>query len=196
MAKRDVQLAESKKQAEALARALAERDVQLAKSEPIRRAHAWYDEKEYDNAIAEFTQAIKLDPGDADAYLGRGNTWRAKKDYDNAIADYTEAIKLDPKNGGMYNSRAWLWATCPDAKYRDGKRAVESATRACELSEWKAPNPIDTLAAAYAEAGDFDAAVKWQAKAIELLAREKTKEDYRNRLRLYQEKKPYRKTNP
>ena len=48
------------------------------------------------------------------------------------------------------------------------------------------------LAAAYAESNDFDSAVKWQSKAIELQSDEKTRDTYRSRLKLYQEKKPYR----
>ena len=126
---------------------------------------------------------------------GRGIGLANKKEYDKAIADCNKAIRLDPKYASAYNNRAWLWATCPDAKYRDGKKAVESATKACELSEWKEPNDIGTLAAAYAEAGDFDAAMKWQSKAIALLTDARTRED-RSRLKLYQEKKPYRETNP
>ena len=89
-----------------------------------------------------------------------------------------------------------IMAACPEAKFRDGKRAVEFATRACELTKWKNPSFLDTLAAAHAEAGDFDAAVTWQTRAIELLTDERQKDDYRSRLVLYQAKKPYREASP
>jgi len=59
---------------------------------------------------------------------------------------------------------------------------------------WKEPNDMNTLAAACAEAGDFAAAVQWQSKAIELWSDEKRKADYRTRLTLYREKKPYRES--
>ena len=55
---------------------------------------------------------------------------------------------------------------------------------------------LDTLAAAYAESGDFDSAAKWQAKAIELESDEKEKADFQARLQLYKDKKPFRETNP
>ncbi len=83
-------------------------------------------------------------------------------------------------------------ATHPEAKFRDGKGAVALATRACELTKWKDPRFLDTLAAAKAEAGDFDAAVSSQKRAIELLTGERQKANYRSRLALYQGKKPYR----
>jgi len=117
-------------------------------------------------------------------------------EYDSAIADFVEAIRLDPRSAEAYNVRAWVWATCPDAKYRDGTRAIESASRACELSGWKDANDIDTLAAAYAEAGDFDAAVKWQTKANALYADAGDKATGQERLKLYRERKPYRQTHP
>jgi Tfp pilus assembly protein PilF len=159
------------------------------------RGNAWSDKKEFDKAIADFTEAIRLDPKLAVAYNNRGIAWKAKKEFDKAIADYGEAIRVDPKLASAYSNRAWLWATCPDTKFRDGKRAVKSATRGCELSEWKGAKNIGMLAAACAEAGDFDSAVKWQEKANGMYEDSESKEKGRTRLDLYRAKKPYRETS-
>jgi tetratricopeptide (TPR) repeat protein len=101
------------------------------------------------------------------------------------------AIRLDPTFARPYNSRAWIWATCSEPKFRAGSRAVESARRACELSKYEDANWIDTLAAAYAEAGDFERAVEWQEKAIKLLP-DDFKKRAEERLKLYRDKKAYR----
>ena len=114
-----------------------------------------------------------------------------KKDYDHALADFDEAIRVDPRCVPAYNDRAGLWATCPVAKYRDGPKAVESATRACELSGWKDPQTLRTLALACAEAGDFEAAVKWAEQALELFADEENQAISRGLLELFQAHKPY-----
>jgi tetratricopeptide (TPR) repeat protein len=151
---------------------------------------------EYDLALADYDQAIRLDPRQADAYRNRGAARAARGEYDRALADYNRAIRLDPGQADAYNNRAWLWATCPDAKHRDGKRAVASATRACELSGWGEVDHIGTLAAASAEAGDFDAAVSWQSQAIELYTDAGDAKKGEERLRLYREKRPFRETSP
>ena len=156
------------------------------------RGFVWVTKKEYDKAIAEFNEAIRLDPLDAQVYCNRGIAWAYRKEYDKAIAEFNEAIRLDPKDAVAHNSLAWLSATCPDVKHRNGKRAVELATRACQLSEWKNASPLDTLAAANAEVGDFDKAVGWQEKANRLYTNTDDRKTGEDRLRLYQHKKPYR----
>ena len=90
------------------------------------------------------------------------------------------------------NTYAMQLSASHDAKDRDGVIAVELATKVCELTGWGYSIYLDTLATAYAAVGDFDAAVKWQLKAIEFLENPSELEDYRSRLKLYEEKKPYR----
>ena len=81
--------------------------------------------------------------------------------------DYSDSVRLDPNDVTGHREFARLLATCREPKSRDGKRAVELTTRACELSQWKDAACLDALAAAYAETGDFPAAVKWQTEAIQ-----------------------------
>ncbi len=90
------------------------------------------------------------------------------------------------------NNLGWTLATATDPKVRDGKAAVEFATKACELTAWKQPTYLDTLAAAYAEAGDFDTSVRRQIEAISLLNDANVKKVYEARLKLYQDRKPFR----
>jgi tetratricopeptide (TPR) repeat protein len=154
------------------------------------RAWAYNNMKEYDLALKDCTEAIRLDPKDAWAFLNRGRAYKGKKEYDNAIKDYQESIQLDPKLADAPNYLAWLLATCPKDSIRDGKRAVQLATKACELSEWKNWHWIGTLAASYAECGDLKEAIKRQKKAIELRIDDKEElEKALKRLKLYEEGK-------
>jgi serine/threonine protein kinase/tetratricopeptide (TPR) repeat protein len=167
----------------------------------VLRGESYEMKGDYDRAVADYTEAIRLISQFnllfsgrvlAGPYLFRGNIFKYKKEYNKAIADFNEAIRLDPKYAEAYSSRAWVWATCPDAKLRDGKRAVESATRACELYGWVHAYQFVTLAAAYAEAGDFAKAVEWQQKADDLYTDAEDQTKGRERLKLYRDRKPYR----
>ena len=156
------------------------------------RGLIWNNRGKFDNAIKDLTEAIRLEPESASAYANRGYSWSMKGDFDKALKDYTKAMKLDPSDADSYAAAAWLRATCPDERYRDGKKAVTSATTACELSTWKESYTIDTLAAACAESGDFSSAIKWQEKAIALATKDSDKPDMLIRFGLYTEDKPYR----
>jgi tetratricopeptide (TPR) repeat protein len=182
-------------------KAIADHDraIRLEPKNPLSRvdrARAWHRKGDFKKAMADCTEAIRLDRGCALALGIRGAVRGSTGDFERAIADCNEGVRLDPKESAGYAGRAWIWATAADARYRDGKRAVESATRACELNDWLYPRDLSTLAAACAEAGDFAAAVKWQDKALALGKDEKERVKDRARLELYRATKPYREQPP
>lgn len=156
------------------------------------RGAVWRDKKEYGKAIADLDEAIRLDPAAAGARVNLAWCRAARKEYDKAWDDFNAAIHLQPKDGFFYTNRAWFSATCPEVKYFNGKLAVMTATRACELSGWKDAYNLGTMAAACAAAGDFAAAVKWQEQAQQFYDNEKDRQEGLERLELYKRKKPYR----
>ena len=157
------------------------------------RGTAWFYKGDYDRAIADCTKALDLDPLYANAYNNRGTAWFYKGDYDRAIADCTKALELNPRYADAYHQLALILATCPEKRYRNATQAVELAQKAVELSP--EANFLDTLAAAYAEAGRFGDAIATQKRAITLLNKQgKTDElaEYIGRLESYKADKPLR----
>lgn len=157
----------------------------------ISRAHALTRQRRYDEALADYDYAIQLDPLNAQAYRLRAGVNVEREKYSAAINDYNAAARLFPNDTALNNDRAWLLATCPDPTYRNGDQAVRNATLACELSAWQVYNRLGTLAAAYVEEGDFEQAVKWQQKCLEI-APAHCRQARQSRLRLYQAGRPYR----
>jgi tetratricopeptide (TPR) repeat protein len=159
------------------------------------RGTNWFKQDEYDKALGDLTHAIKLDPKMSFAYANRGRVYMKLGNYPEAMADYEKAIKIAPHEWPAYNGRARIWATAPDFVYhlRDGKKALAEAKKACELANWDEWYCLATLAAAYAETGDFESAVKWQTKAMEMSqpAEDRDQEDNEKRLALYKAGKPY-----
>ncbi|MBL8795355.1 MAG: tetratricopeptide repeat protein, partial [Planctomycetia bacterium] len=143
---------------------------------------------DFDAAVQDHDAAVRLKPGDASFLQHRGHVLVRAKQYARAAADYLECVRLDPKHADYQTDAAWLLATCPDDKVRNGQRALELAQRAKGKSDNPSASTAEVLAAAYAETGDFKAAVRWQQHALQS-ALQYSKEDLqkaRERLKLYE----------
>jgi serine/threonine protein kinase len=127
---------------------------------------------------------------------------REQKRYDEVKPEFVKVLEfsrdlLGQKDPYVLNQLAWFQATFPVAEFRNGTNAIKYATKACELTNWKNFSYVDALAASYAEAGDFESAVKWQKEAISLLSEEQISDwlaAFQARLDLYQSGKPYRQS--
>lgn len=152
------------------------------------RAGAWLKSGEVEIALDDYREAIERNPSHAPAYFGRANVWVVQAKYSHALADYRYAIRLDPQFAAAYDNLAWVLASAPLSEHRNGKQAVEMATKACELTDWTQADFIATLAAAYAETGNFADAIHWQKRAIELAPDRKP---LQARLVTYLARRPY-----
>jgi len=148
------------------------------------RAEEHRNKGDYDRAIADYTEAIRLNPQDALAYNNRGVSYHnGKQDYDRAIADYTEAIRLNPQDALAYSNRGASY----NAK-KDYDRAIADLTEAIRL------NPQDALAYnnrgfSYREKKDYDRAIADYTEAIRL--NPQLANAYANRGNSYYYKKDY-----
>jgi tetratricopeptide (TPR) repeat protein len=138
---------------------------------------------------------VKAEPEDAHAHYALGSACLANKRLAQAAANFKEAVRLAPDTPECMNALAWMYATSPQAELRNGAEAVRLAERACKITKRQQTATLDTLAAAYAEAGRFDEAVE-TTEAIRALAvaahDTNTADTARQRLELYQAGKPYR----
>ena len=145
-------------------------------------------------AIEIVSEVLKDDPENWRALRARADYLLSIGKHKEAIADYEVAIKQQPEHDGILNNLAWVLSTSPVDELRDGKRAVELATKACEATDYKMPHILSTLGAAYAETGDFEKAIEWSTKSVEL-GKEKLKDQLdqlQSELDAYKEKKPFR----
>jgi tetratricopeptide (TPR) repeat protein len=109
---------------------------------------------------------------------------------------------MNPERAEALNNLAWLLATHPDSKYRDASKSCELAERACKVTDYKKPDLLDSLAAAYASAGKFQKAIETAQQAIKLAQKDGNEalvQEISNRLEFYkagrayiQEEQPYK----
>jgi tetratricopeptide (TPR) repeat protein len=159
----------------------------------FNRANAYKAQGHLEKAISDYGAAVQIDPDFAAAFFNRGNAHKARKEYAQAAADFAEVIRIDPLDADARSNLAWLLATCPEQNVRNGKKAVELASKSCELTKWQSAYFLAVLAVAEAESGDFEQAINWQKRALESSRYEKQEgEKARQRLKQFTEHKPYR----
>ncbi|HEV3383960.1 MAG TPA: tetratricopeptide repeat protein [Gemmata sp.] len=156
---------------------------------------AHFYKEEYLLAILGFNDALSLNPDYPQALMQRGLSHSRMCEYTRALEDYELAVESNPEYGNGNNNLAWLLATCPDQSIRNGPRALTLAKKACDSVGWTNAHYLGTYAAACAEVERFGDAIQWQEKAIRTPGYFSKPDDEVKayfRLKLYQEKKPYR----
>ncbi len=117
-------------------------------------------------ALEDFTEAIRINPSDATAYRERAKSWQLKGDFKQAASDVQKLVELASEDAQACNDVAWFLATCPDARLRDGQRAVELAERAVKLSPTGTYR--NTLGVAQYRLGNYKAAIESLGKSMRL----------------------------
>ncbi len=169
--------------------------VQEIPGEPMLRstlASLYVSAKMHAKAIEIYDDILKNDPEDERALTGRGDAKLNSGNHAAAVADYEAALEINDEDDHILNNLAWVLSTSPEDDVRDGKRALELALQAAEVTDYKTAHVLSTLAAAYAESGDFENAVKWSEKSIELADEGRQKEDLMEELETLKAGQPIR----
>jgi tetratricopeptide (TPR) repeat protein len=143
-------------------------------------------------AFADIEKALQRHPKSARVWTNRSHMARLCGDIPVALRSLEEALHLDPAYRGAHNNLAWILATSESPELRDGKRALEHALKAVGDEASPALAYIGTLAAAYAEAGNFPEAVRWAEKFLQGSPPEENLDRARQRLELYRSGQAYR----
>ena len=165
-------------------------NAKLRREWQFQLASYYVDAKRPSKAIGVYTEILESDPEYWMAYRSRGDAFLSVGKHKEAISDYEAVLQLQPTDEGTLNNLSWVLATSPDDAVRQSDRAIELAKKACEVSEYKAAHIISTLAAAFAEAGDFQSAIEWSTKAVEM--DKNLEEQLRAELESYKQNKPWR----
>lgn len=154
------------------------------------RARAYQRVGNFADAAADISSAIHLMPQDPDIITQRGNLAAEQGRFEKAREDFEQALAIDANWAEALRSLAWLQATCPDNRFRDAAKALETAEHAAKIVPEDDYRILDTLAAANACGSHFDQAVRLQQKAVAAAPRDLST-PLEQRLALYQRGKPY-----
>lgn len=138
---------------------------------------------------------LKLDDKNESVLCQIPSLYIALKQYDKAVEAYEKSVKLFPENPTALNNYSWFLSTTTQDAYRDGKKALELGLKAAEASNYERAFILSTLAAAYAENGDFENALKFIQKALEINKDDSITESIKNEMESYKQNKPVRENS-
>jgi tetratricopeptide (TPR) repeat protein len=150
-----------------------------------------------DDAITHLRRAVQLLPQFADSHMLLGRTLAQRGQFAEARDALLHGFQTVPKHLGLANELAWFLVTCPDARFRDNPLALRLAENLAAATQRKSPEVLDTLAAAYADAGRFSEAAETAEKALKLAdPQSELAAAIQSRLELYRQNKPFRTAPP
>jgi tetratricopeptide (TPR) repeat protein len=148
-----------------------------------------------EDAISQYNKSLEIRPDLAEVHYRLGAIYARQGHEAEAVSHYESALRIQPDLARACNNLAWLLAAGPEPSLRNGPRAVELAQRADQLAKGTNPVVLGTLAAAYAQAGQFGQAVKTIEKALSLAAGNAALTgELEKQKALYQGGKPFRET--
>ncbi len=166
-------------------------------NEVIREALTVFAKKaETYKILSPLYETLKIQPT-AETHARIAAVQAEQGEFQEAVVHFLAALRLQPNSPDVLNNLAWLLATCPDAHIRDGVQAVKCAQKACVLTHYGVTLIVGTLAAAHAEAGQFDEAVAAAEKACalaEISGETNLLQRNRELLELYRAHQPYHET--
>jgi len=160
----------------------------------FRMASLLYDQGRFAEADKYLTKELTANPSYVEMILTLADKLLEKQQIRQAHEYYLTAIKLKPDSEDVLNTLGWLEAASGIEGVRNPKQAIKYARRACELSENKKPELLDTLAVAYAAHGEFKRSIETAQKAIKIANSEKNTalaQRIQARLELYKAQKTY-----
>jgi tetratricopeptide (TPR) repeat protein len=133
------------------------------------RAKLFAGEGRLELALRDCNELMRLHPTFIPAALLRVRTNVWLHNYSAALGEIDHVLSIQPRSNDYARAlqeRARLRATCPDPVFRNGQQSIKDATEACTITSWRDEGMIDVLATAYAEAGDWDSALRYEEKAL------------------------------
>ncbi|MBQ3388504.1 MAG: tetratricopeptide repeat protein [Thermoguttaceae bacterium] len=157
-------------------------------------AYTMAQNDEFTGGMAKLEHLLETSPDSLPLLRGKADIYLMYGRWQDAANVYERILELHPADVGSLNNYAWLLATCPDDAIRNGARALELATKAAEKTNFREPYILSTLAAAYAETGDFAKALELSEKGTAIAEKEGDEriDEFRNESESYRKNEPWR----